>query len=76
MATREEALASLYDQRDALVARIAAAGSTPRQVSVVGSVAYEERSVDELTTALGEIEARIVQLETPTGIVRTLPRYC
>lgn len=73
--TREDRLAALYLQRDTLLDRIAAAGSAPRQVAVVGSVSYEERSVEELRAALSEVEARIIQEETPGGRVRILPRY-
>lgn len=73
--TRAERLAALYTQRDDLIARIAAAGATPRQVSVVGSVAYEERSIVELQQALETIESTIVSEESSGGLVRVLPRY-
>ena len=75
MSTRAERLSALYSQRDDLVTRIAAAGATPKQVSVVGSVAYEERSVVELQAALETIESLIAAEENPTGVVRVLPRY-
>lgn len=73
--TREDRLAALYAQRDDLITRIAAAGAAPKQVSVVGSVAYEERSVTELQQALQTIEDTIASEESSFGLVRVLPRY-
>lgn len=75
MATVAERIADLYVQRDDLIARIAAAGSTPGQVSVAGSVSYTERPVSELQTSLEIVEQSIAALENPSGMVRTLPRY-
>lgn len=73
--TVAERLAALYEQRTALRDRIAEVGATPAKVSVVGSVAYEERSVAELQAALRTIEEEIYSLENPTGLCRVLPRY-
>lgn len=75
MATVEERLSALYVQRDDLIARIAAAGSTPGQVAVSGSVSYTERPISELRQALETVEASIAALENPSGLIRTLPRY-
>lgn len=75
MATVAEQLVTLYAQRADLLTRIAAAGSTPLQVAVTGSVSYQERSVGELREALRIIEETIATLENPSGLVRVLPRY-
>ena len=72
----ENKLAFLRKSLQSLQDQYLAVSSQPANVSISGSVSYQNQDLKRLREEMAEIENQIVAIETGnSGVIRVLPRY-